>query len=404
MNRIPETNEILHTGLEAGKPFLGTPSVMEAVIRKYMHDLTALRVAQVKNGDDLVDGLMALGNKFQSIVYGHDPRYLAGSFYQEAQLGKYLVEACDMGGEVIDAGFRAGIRMARDFFNILAEHEDDTTDAPEAQTQIDELVKLWVRILSGRPGQGPAPTEEMAKSYVAGYTRADGVYVKPHYTSVFKQAPKKPLHHHPKAGDKGEKVAVKAPTAPSAPASWHNGKETATFVPEGDFPHSINDISFVKWATPPATKKGWNFVPGINRELKEKPFTVAEGKHPAAGVIVEEADGRVWLVTPTNAFGGYQNSFPKGTCEEGLSMQANAIKEAWEESGLQVEITGVLGDFERTTSTARMYIAKRIGGNPVDMGWESQAVRLVPKEQLFDFLNMDTDKEIVEAYLRRKKG
>ncbi|ECZ5235304.1 NUDIX hydrolase [Salmonella enterica subsp. enterica serovar Enteritidis] len=132
-------------------------------------------------------------------------------------------------------------------------------------------------------------------------------------------------------------------------------------------------------------------------------MVVPVGKHAGAGVIIEEADGRIWLVSPSNAFGGYKNTFPKGTCEEGLSMQANAIKEAWEEAGLAIEIVDVLGDFERTTSKARMYIARRTGGNPVDMGWESQAVQLVPPEKLRDVLNMDPDQIIVDAYLRRKK-
>lgn len=85
-------------------------------------------------------------------------------------------------------------------------------------------------------------------------------------------------------------------------------------TPGGDFPHSINDVDLVVWNGALITKKGWNFVPGLNRELKEPPFVVAPNKHPAAGVIIEEDDGRIWLVTPTIAFGGYQNSFPKWTC------------------------------------------------------------------------------------------
>lgn len=404
MNRIPEPNEILNTGLEAGKPFLGTPSVMDAVIRKFIHGLTELRVAQIKDGADLVDGLMSRAQNLQGILYGNDPHYEAGNFYQERQLGYYLVNPCGMEGETSDAAFRAGIRLARDFYNIMAEHENGQLDETQTHGQVDELIKLWVRILTGRPADHINGGDELAKSYVPGYTRADGTYVKPHYTNVQKKAPQQPLHHHPKKGDKGELVGIKTPTVASAPASWHNSHDTATFTPGGDFPHSINDVALVAWNGAPITKKGWNFVPGLNRELKEPPFVVAPNKHPAAGVIIEEDDGRIWLVTPTNAFGGYQNSFPKGTCEEGLSIQANAIKEAWEESGLTVEIKSVLGDFERTTSTARMYIARRTGGNPVDMGWESQAVRLVPKEQLQEYLNMQPDKDIIEAYLRRKKA
>jgi ADP-ribose pyrophosphatase YjhB (NUDIX family) len=210
------------------------------------------------------------------------------------------------------------------------------------------------------------------------------------------------FHHHPKRGDKGEKVYVKKPTLASDPSTWTNSKTTATFLPEGNFPKALHGIPFASWKAP-VTKQGLNYVEGINRNIAEEPMQVPKGKHAGAGVIVEEDDGRIWLVTPTNAFGGYQNTFPKGTCEEGLSMQANALKEAWEECGLQVKITGVVGDFERTTSMARIYTAKRIGGNPIDMGWESQAVRLVPRDQLEEFLNMIPDKNIIKTYLSRKK-
>src|SRR3546814_8606986 len=54
-------------------------------------------------------------------------------------------------------------------------------------------------------------------------------------------------------------------------------------------------------------------------------------------------------------------------------------------------ITGFVGDFTRPTSVARLYRAVRVGGTPASMGWESQAVHLVPKDQLYRFLNRETD-------------
>ena len=134
----------------------------------------------------------------------------------------------------------------------------------------------------------------------------------------------------------------------------------------------------------------------------EKGLLDAFEKSVGAGVVIEEPDGRVWLTAPTNGFGGYNATFPKGTAEPGLSLQANAIKEAFEETGLQVRITGIVGDFERTTSIARMYTARRVGGDPTKMGWETQAVQLVPKEKLLEAMNMPSDKEIVARYLAKK--
>lgn len=233
----------------------------------------------------------------------------------------------------------------------------------------------------------------------------NGKWVKPHQTKTQKkiQPPALPVVHHAKTNDEGKKVGIKSPSLPSHPDTWKAPNKVATFTPGGNFPRELHGVPLTKWRESPKTQPGWNYVKGINYDLEEKPLIVPPGKHPGAGVIIEEDDGRIWLVAPTNAYGGYQNTFPKGTCEKGLSIQANAIKEAWEEAGLKVEITGVLGDFDRTTSVARMYIARRTGGNPVDMGWESQAVRLVPKEELKNLLNMKPDQDIIDAYLSSKK-
>ena len=97
---------------------------------------------------------------------------------------------------------------------------------------------------------------------------------------------------------------------------------------------------------------------------------------------------------PTNRFGGYDATFPKGRADDGLPLQAVAIKEAYEETGLQVEITGYWGDIERTETVARYYRARRVGGTPAHMGWESQAVQLVPKALLPKVLNTAVDHKV----------
>lgn len=239
----------------------------------------------------------------------------------------------------------------------------------------------------------------LIKGYIKGYSRKDGTYVRPHHRDTGKAADATPplTHYHPKPGDAGEPVAIKEPATPSAASTWHNPNAVATFVPDGDAPLSINGVPLRSWKDHPRTVEGWDYVDGVNDDLEEPPFDLPAGKKASSGVIIQEPDGRVWLISPTNAFGGYRCSFPKGTAEDELSLQANAIKEAFEESGLKVEITGFLGDFERTTSKARMYLARRVGGVPTAMGWETQAVHLVPKGKLYDHLNMWSDHGIAEA-------
>lgn len=234
----------------------------------------------------------------------------------------------------------------------------------------------------------------MVKSHVKGYSKKDGTYVSPHHRDG------KPGHvaqAHPKSDHNGHAVYIHRPSHASSHTTWHNPDAVATFLPDGDVPLSINGVAIKPWRDYPRTEEGWEYADGINEDLNEPDFHIKPGKVAAAGVVIEESDGRAWIIHPTNAFGGYESSWPKGTVEDGMSLQASALKEAFEESGLKVEITGFIGDFERTTSVCRMYRAKRISGDPTSAGWESQAISLVPKGLLYDQLNMSTDHGIAEA-------
>ena len=125
-------------------------------------------------------------------------------------------------------------------------------------------------------------------------------------------------------------------------------------------------------------------------DVYEYPAEAVSGKAAAAGVVTVEPDGRVWVVSPTNYYGGYTNTFPKGKCGA-LSHRATALKEVFEESGLRVQLICHVCDSVRDTTVARYYLARRIGGNPARMDWESQAVHLVPMNQLKPFVTHPND-------------
>ncbi len=129
--------------------------------------------------------------------------------------------------------------------------------------------------------------------------------------------------------------------------------------------------------------------------------TVPAGKHLASGVIMVEDNGSVWIYAPKGQYGGYKQTFAKGTVEGGLTLQQTAIKETFEETGLKAEIFGYLGDYEKSTSINRFYIGKRVAGSPVMMGEEAEAVLLVPQEQLKSFLNVNLDKAIADDLIAR---
>lgn len=202
--------------------------------------------------------------------------------------------------------------------------------------------------------------------------------------------------NHPALDDAGEKMSINVPEKSTPAATWADPDAVAVYGvgDAGQLPDELFGVHLAPWIDHPEGDD-WDYVDGQMDDLFEPAIHVPKGKKAASGVVIEEEDGRVWVVSPTNHFGGYQNVFPKGKAEEELSLQANAIKEAFEESGLKVEITGFIGDFERTSTVARMYSARRVGGTPADVGWESQAVKLAPKSHLVGLLDSLADDEII---------
>ena len=204
---------------------------------------------------------------------------------------------------------------------------------------------------------------------------------------------------HPQRDEHGAPVRLAHPSTPTALATWDDPASIATVLPLGVLPAALNDVPFGPWLDIPASPAEWQMVPG-QAAIDEPPFAVPAGFAPAAGVVIIEDDGRVWAVAPSNAFGGYDATFPKGRVDPDISLQATAIREAFEESGLRVQIVRHLIDCRRTQTVTRYYLARRLGGNPALMGWESQAVHLVPMALLETVLGNPNDAAIIDA-LRR---
>lgn len=202
---------------------------------------------------------------------------------------------------------------------------------------------------------------------------------------------------HPRRNDQGRPVPIHKPSIPTPIETWLDPQSVATIIPDGPMVPDLNGIAFAPWLDHPQSHAEWQSVGGQLPDLPEPPLVKTPGYRLAAGVVIEEADGRVWLMSPSNRHGGYINTFPKGTIEHGLEPQATAIREVFEESGLQVVLTGFLMDVQRTQSVSRYYTGRRVGGTPAAMGWESQAVHLVPKSKLAAFLVHPTDAGLLAA-------
>lgn len=188
--------------------------------------------------------------------------------------------------------------------------------------------------------------------------------------------------------------------------NFSDKNKISTITPESTIELiTLHGKKFNHWNDAPINNTGWNNLSKDQLgDFEELEFKVDNYLKPASGAIIIEPDNRVWVIHPTNQFpGDTEATFPKGKLEKDLSLKANAIKEAFEESGLKIKLTGWACDSKRTTSITRYYFAERIGGHPKKMGWESQAVSLVPYDQLDNVLNLNIDKKIIPIIREKLK-
>jgi ADP-ribose pyrophosphatase YjhB (NUDIX family) len=168
------------------------------------------------------------------------------------------------------------------------------------------------------------------------------------------------------------------PAAAGSPSPLHRGANVITGVP-AQAPMALPVVPHrdeIQWSTgkpEPGTLHGVDFASAPHHfweQVKDKDIGEPKPTRPInrAGVMIQEPDGRIWIVRPTNEFGDRKHTLPGGGVESGLTNQQNALKEVWEETGLQVEITGHLGDFRDSNNgnNGRLYIGRRIGGAPWD--------------------------------------
>lgn len=187
-------------------------------------------------------------------------------------------------------------------------------------------------------------------------------------------------------------VTIERPDVSSPAKNWLDNSKIASVVP-GDHNSVPSDILSFKSYQSPNDWSGQN----VNYRYAGPIIGASNtnGKKLASGTITVE-NGRVWVVHPTNQFGGYSATFPKGKLEYPLSLPENAVKETYEETGLLVEILRHAIDIARSTSYTRYYFAERVSGHPADMGWESQKVSLVPIAELHTVCTHLNDAQIVD--------
>ncbi|MFI5343827.1 MAG: protein-tyrosine phosphatase family protein [Chlamydiales bacterium] len=153
-----------------------------------------------------------------------------------------------------------------------------------------------------------------------------------------------------------------------------------------------------------------NYLPGfyephgMTPSFMEPPFQSPHGYNIAAGTVIQLKDQRYVLAQPTGRFAGYSYTFPKGRPNDGESLQQAAIREAREEAGLEVELTGVLGDYRGGSTFTRYYTAKLVGGDPSDCDFETSKVHFVPPERVEELLQKNDRQSLINILTDLQSG
>ncbi|MBN1426852.1 MAG: NUDIX domain-containing protein [Anaerolineae bacterium] len=138
-----------------------------------------------------------------------------------------------------------------------------------------------------------------------------------------------------------------------------------------------------------------------------------------ANMTTQSAGGVVCRLVPGGRFevllvGGSRREpdywgFPKGTQEAGEAIEATAIREVREETGVCIELLALAGITEYTFThsngttvdkTVRLYVAYPIGRSSDAEGVEYREVAWLPSDQAHQRLTYDSDREVLSSALR----
>jgi 8-oxo-dGTP pyrophosphatase MutT (NUDIX family) len=100
--------------------------------------------------------------------------------------------------------------------------------------------------------------------------------------------------------------------------------------------------------------------------------------------------------------------FPKGKQNEGEPIEATAVREVGEETGLRIELLALAGDTRYTftrpdgrlqNKTVRYYLARAVGGSMAERDAEREFVAWLPARQAADRLTYPDDRAILHQAL-----
>ncbi|HYI23387.1 MAG TPA: NUDIX hydrolase [Candidatus Limnocylindrales bacterium] len=123
-------------------------------------------------------------------------------------------------------------------------------------------------------------------------------------------------------------------------------------------------------------------------------------------MVFREIDGRteICLGMRQRERNGASWVLPKGTPSDGESAEETALREVWEETGLEVRILDHVGSIEyfftqdgvRIHKTVHFFLMESTGGNLAEHDHEFEDVRWVPLDEARELMTFATERQIVE--------
>jgi len=150
MVSIPDSIEMFSLGLGPGKPYLGTPSVVEKIIRHALERVIVIRREQIEGKN--VEAHKAVDNlakMLQEVFYGKTDGFIPSAWHRPSSLGVALVERAKIGGKVDDAAYRLALRMMKEFLTAYAKFEVDEMEDADFDAEVQRIVTFYTKIFSG---------------------------------------------------------------------------------------------------------------------------------------------------------------------------------------------------------------------------------------------------------------
>ena len=134
-------------------------------------------------------------------------------------------------------------------------------------------------------------------------------------------------------------------------------------------------------------------------------FVFYLGPKLVVGAIFE-LDGGVVLIQRSIEPGYGKWTFPGGFVERGEVAEAAATREVLEESGIEIEVTGIVGlyTYEDQVPAIAVFSARQIGGEPSPLD-ETLAVKSFPRDELpWSEMAFPSTEQALIDHLIDKKG